>query len=179
MMRVITDEQKTIGGVLYFKPAPGVLEFAKGSCNYLKGNAKLVRQRDHTNSIVDVVLSGNIQHCFAQSFAPKINTRNRYKIAQVDIGAAVVGVFGKTVRDCGFSPRAQSRGVHIIGVEKDCTGGLFDELSDNFFDRDKIDIEVKVLFVNVQNEDVLGVKATQRPIAFVAFRNKIFAARIP
>jgi hypothetical protein len=36
-----------------------------------------------------------------------------------------------------------------------------------------------VLLFNVQNEDVLGVKATQRPIAFVAFRNKIFAARIP
>src|SRR6266853_2589229 len=81
MMRVIIDEQKTIAGVLYFKPAPGVLEFAKGSCNFLKGNPKLVRQRDHTNSIVDVMLSGNIQHCFAQSFAPKINTKNRYKIA--------------------------------------------------------------------------------------------------
>src|SRR5260370_9708229 len=161
MMRVITGARKTLACLTYFNPAPGVLEFAKGSCNFLKGNPKLVRQRDHTNSIVDVMLSGNIQHCFAQSFAPKINTKNRYKIAQVDIGAAVVGVFGKTVRDCGFSPRAQSRGVHIIGVEKDSTGGLFDELSDNFFDRDKIDIEIKVLFFNVQNEDVLGVKVTQ------------------
>src|ERR1700751_1339526 len=75
MMRVIIDQQKSIAGVLYFKPAPGVFEFEKRSCNFLEGNSKLIRQRDYTNSIVDIVLSGNIQPCFAQSFAPTINAK--------------------------------------------------------------------------------------------------------
>src|SRR5205814_9294802 len=43
MMRVIIDEQKTIAGVLYFKPAPGVLEFAEGSCNFLERDPKFIR----------------------------------------------------------------------------------------------------------------------------------------
>src|SRR5260370_9645104 len=179
MMRVIIDEQKTIAGVLYFKPAPGVFEFEKGTRNFLKGDPKFVGQRDDTNSIVDVVPSGNIQHRFAQLFVPKINTKNRCKIAQVDIGATIVGVFGKTVGDCGFSLRAQSRRVYIIGVEKDYTDGWLDELSENFFDRGKIDIEIKVLLFNVQNEDIFGAKATQRSIPFVAFRHKTFATWIP
>src|SRR5882724_9428321 len=77
MMRVIINEQKTIAGIFYFKPAPGMLEFAKGSCNFRKRNPKLVRQRDHTDGIVDIVPSGNIQHRFAQFSAPKINKKNR------------------------------------------------------------------------------------------------------
>ena len=76
MMRVVIDEQKTIAGVFYFKPPPGVLKFSKGSCNFLKRNPKLVRQRDHADGILDVVPSGNIQHCFAQLLAPKIDTKH-------------------------------------------------------------------------------------------------------
>ena len=36
-----------------------------------------------------------------------------------------------------------------------------------------------MLLFDVQNEGVLGMEAAQRAIAFVAFGNKIFAARIP
>ena len=65
MMRVIIDQQKTIAGLLYFIPPPRVLKFAKRSCNFLERNPKLARQRDHPDGVVDVVLSGNIQHGLA------------------------------------------------------------------------------------------------------------------
>src|SRR5919107_6194633 len=36
-----------------------------------------------------------------------------------------------------------------------------------------------MLFLDVQNDCVLRMKAAQRAVAFVAFGNKIFAARVP
>ena len=54
-----------------------------------------------------------------------------------------------------------------------------DELSKNFFDGGKIGIKIEMLFFNVQNEGEFGMKILERPIAFVAFRDKIFAARVP
>src|SRR5436305_11048060 len=64
MMRVIIDQQKTIAGVFYFEPPPGVLKFAKGICNFFKRNPKFARQCDYPDGVVDVVLSGNIQYGF-------------------------------------------------------------------------------------------------------------------
>ena len=160
MVSVIIDEQKAIAAVFDFKPTPGMLELAKASRNFFKRNPKLVCQRDHADRIVHVMPSGNIQHRFAQLLAAKINAEYGRKIAQLDIGAAIIGVFGKAVRDYGFSLRAQSRGVRIIGVVKNRSGGLLDELNKDFFDRGKIDIKIKMFLFDIQNQSELGMKAT-------------------
>src|SRR5438046_9107316 len=137
-----------------------MLELAKASRKFFKRNPELVRQRDHADRIVHVMPSGNIQHRFAQLLAAKINAEYGRKIAQLDIGAAIIGVFGKAVRDYGFSLRAQSRGVRIIGGVKNRSWGSLDDLTKDFFDRGKIDIKFKMFLFDSQYQIDLGMNAT-------------------
>src|ERR1043166_6435342 len=98
---------------------------------------------------------------------------------EVDVGSTVIRLLGKSVGHCAFALSAQSRGVGIIKVVDNASAGLIDELPKHFFDGSQIGIEIEVFFLNVENEGVLGMKATQRAIAFVAFGNEIFAPGIP
>ena len=60
MMSIIIDKQKTIAFVFDFETAARVLKFAKRAGNLFERNTELGRERDYTERVVDVVLTGNI-----------------------------------------------------------------------------------------------------------------------
>ena len=178
-MRVIVHEQKTIALILDLKPTPRVLEFTKRSCNFFKWNSKLRSECDHTKGIVHVVFAGNVQGCLAECLAALTNAKKRAEVPQLDIDAAIMGVLRKSVGDSAFAFPTQSSGVRIVNVVENCSARLLDELPKHFFNRSQVGIKIQMLFLDVQNEGVLGMEAAQGAVAFVSFSNKIFAAPIP
>ena len=92
-MGIVVNKQKTIALILDFEAATRVFELAQRSRNSLKWNSKLGGEGDHTNRILDVVLPGNIQNRFAKWLAALINAKDRSEIPQLDIGAAIIGLF--------------------------------------------------------------------------------------
>src|ERR1043166_1286285 len=178
-MRVIVNKQKPIALILDLKPASRVLEFTQGGRNFLKWNSKLGGECDYAKRIVHVMFSGNIKRRLAEFLAVPINAKNRAKVLQLDIDPMVMGILRKSVRDSSVSFRTQSNGVGIVNVVEHCSARLIDEFPKDFFNRSQIGIKIEVLFLDIQNEGVLGMKAAQGAIAFVPFGNKIFAAPIP
>src|ERR1051326_7320024 len=179
MMSVIINEQKTIALILNLEPASCMLEFAKGSGNFFERNSKLCGDSDYTKGVVHVVFAGNIKSRFAEFFAAAGDAENRTEVPQIDIDATIVGLFGKSVGNRVFTFRTQTGSVGIINVVKDCPTCLIDHLRKDFFDRNQIGIKIKMLFLDIQNDSVLRVKAAEAAIALVTFSNEIFAAWIP
>ena len=56
---------------------------------------------------------------------------------------------------------------------------MCDEGGKDFFDRGKIGVKIEVLFLDVQNEGVFGMKIFQSTVAFVSFGHKIFSSGVP
>src|SRR5215472_521395 len=96
---VIIHKQEAITLVLDFEPAACVLEPAQRSRNLFEWNAKLGGKGDHSNGILDVVLSRNIQNRFTELPPFAINAKGRSKITQLDISATIVGLLRQTERD--------------------------------------------------------------------------------
>ena len=99
MMRVIIDEQKPIALVLDLKATARMLEFAQRNRDFFKGNPKLGAEGDHANGILDIVPAWDIQDCFAQLLPVPINAKDRSKVPQFDVGAAVISALRKSVGD--------------------------------------------------------------------------------
>ena len=148
-MGIVVNKQKTIALILDFEAAARVLELAQRSRNFFKRNSKLGGEGNHTNSILDVVLPGNIQNRFAQLLPAPINAKDRSEIPQLDIGAAIIRLFEEPERDRSLVFCAQSRRVRIIDVVKNRFAGLLDKLRKNFFDRLEIDMKIEMLFLNI------------------------------
>ena len=110
MMRVIVHQQKSIARILDLESAPRVLEFAQRSGNFLEGNPELGGQRDHPESVLHIMLARHVQHGFTELFAAPEHTKNRSDIAQLDVCAAVICFFRKTVRDRSL------RAIHKDGL---------------------------------------------------------------
>src|SRR5437870_7067935 len=98
VMGIVVNKQKTIALILDFEAAARVLELAQRSRNFFKRNSKLGGEGNHTNSILDVVLPGNIQNRFAQLLPAPINAKDRSEIPQLDIGAAIIRLNRKSTR---------------------------------------------------------------------------------
>ena len=98
---------------------------------------------------MDVVPSGDIQDRFAELLTAMINAKNGCEIAQLDVGAAIIRVVRKAVGDCARTRSTQTRRVLVVGVIKNSSTGLLDELSKNFFDGSKIGIKIEMLLFDI------------------------------
>ena len=74
---------------------------------------------------------------------------------------------------------ANSRGVRIVGAIENRAFGPVEQLAKDRLDRRQVRIKIEMLFFDVQDERVFRLEKLQRAVALVAFRDKIFAARIP
>ena len=104
MMRVIVHEQETLALIFDFKTPARVLETAERSGDSGKWNSQLRGERDNAKRVTHVVASGHVEHRLAQPFASMIDAKDRRKILQIDIGAAIIRLWGKAKRN-GTGPR--------------------------------------------------------------------------
>ncbi len=178
-MRVIVHEEEAIALILDLKTPACVLETPERCDHLLERNPEFRGERDHSHSVAHVMTAGDVQDGFAQFFAPAENAENGSEILKVDIGAAIIRR-GREAEGNGTWPRpANPRGMLVIHTIKNGAGSLIEQLGKDRFDRGEVRIKIEVLFLNVQNEGVLGFEITQRPVALIAFRDEIFAAPVP
>ena len=74
---------------------------------------------------------------------------------------------------CFTNPKGR---VRVVGAIENRARGLGEQLAEDRFDRREIDVKVEMLFLDIQDKRVLGMKELKRAIALVAFRHEIFAA---
>ena len=72
-----------------------------------------------------------------------------------------------------------ARGVRIVPAIENRPAGLREQFQENFLDRGEVLVKIEVLLFHIENERVHRVKKLQRPVALIAFRDEILAARIP
>src|SRR4029077_6037876 len=75
VMRVIVNKQKAFTLIFDLEPASRVFEFAQGSCDLFKRNSKFYCKRDDTESIVDIVRPGHVEHRLAEFLLAKVNAK--------------------------------------------------------------------------------------------------------
>ena len=76
----IVHQKETRAVVLDFEPAARVLKPCQRFRDFFKRDAELRRERDDSQRIVNVMLSGDIQRCFAKVLSPMIDPERRSKI---------------------------------------------------------------------------------------------------
>ena len=181
MMRVVVDQQKALALVLDLETPAGVLETAQRSGDLLERNSQFGGERDDTERVAarcaGPARSGSAS---PSCFAPPKDTKDRGEILQLNIGAAIIRVLREAEGDRARTRRhTDAAGVRIIGAIENRAAGLIEQLPEDRFDRGEVRIKIEMLFLDVQNERVLGMEKAQRAVALVAFRHEIFAARIP
>ena len=155
MMRVIIHQKKAIALVFDFETAAGVLKPAKRGHNFLERNPEFAGERDHTERITDVMPAGNVQDRFPKFFPSPRHRKDGREIAQINIGAAIIRLFGKSERDWAGMPGTDSEGMAIVRAIKYRALGLLEQLAKNSLDRREISIKIEVLFFHVEDKRVL------------------------
>src|SRR2546423_15698511 len=96
-MPIIVHQKKTLAFVLDLEAAARVLKFAERARDLIERNSQLGCQRDNSDGVVNVVPPGNIQERLTQLFAAAIDTKDGREILQLDIRAAIIGLFRNSI----------------------------------------------------------------------------------
>ena len=147
--------------------------------DFREGQTQLRRERDHAERVAHIMAAGNIQRRFAELFAFSKSAEDAREILQLKIDRAVIRLLRKTERDRARPMRAKPDRVRIIRAVKNGAAGLIEQLGKDSLDRRQVGVKIEMLLLEVENERVLWAEEAQRPVTFIAFRDKIFAARIP
>src|SRR4029077_6299793 len=140
---------KTRTVVFDFEPAARVLELRQRLRDLFKRNTQLRRERDHSQRIVNVMLSGHIQDSFAEILSPVIDPEHRSDARQPDIYRAIIGLVRETVRNSAWQRSTYPGGIFVVEVIKNCAGSLSNQLRENIFNRVEISIKIQVLFLDI------------------------------
>ena len=98
---------------------------------------------------------------------------------QLETGRAIARRIAEAIGNCPGVRAANPRRVQIVGAIKNRAFGLNEQFREDLLDRGEVLVIVEVLFFDIENERVLRMEKLQRAVALVAFRDEIFAARIP
>ena len=121
------------------------------------------------------MLTGNVERGFTKLFRSALDAKFSGEIVQLVSGRAIVGACAEAVGNCTLPVAAKTRRIRIIEAVESAPGRLCEQLSENNLDRQEICIKIEMLLLNIQDESVLGTVKLERPVAFIAFRDKIFA----
>src|SRR6185295_15057030 len=101
---------------------------------------------------------GHVQGRFTELLPAPKDTKDRREVLQRHIPPLIIRVLCEPEGDRARIIGAKTRGIRIIGAVQNGTSRLVEQLPVDRFNRGQVRIEIEMLFLNVQDERVLGMK---------------------